>query len=266
MMKQIRWLLANTVMVVTILAGCRQTTEPQHVTFTDDQLTAIANTAQASVQQTALASSPTPPPPTSTPQVSLISGTSLEKHDDGTYIFIDHKAGIRLVTPAGWLPVRVNEDEYYKAFTLEAVSSNQTIIDRLTQIQSNNTDFFRLDVIDIRPGHTVNGAVSVVSVVFQEFDTRTLAEWLKAERNRKSPFTGFKFIGSKYEETTNGYRVLVIEESWDSAYSGTIYYQGVFFSLPTGTYVLDFFSDFDFKDTILPDFDQMINSLGPINP
>lgn len=265
-MKQKHWLLTSILIVVLILAGCRQSDEPKHVEFTNEQLTAIASTASASAQQTSAAASPTPFPPTSTPQVSLISGTSLEKRDDGTTVFIDHKAGIRLVTPAGWLPVRVNEDEYYKAFTLEAVASNQTIIDRLTQIQSNNSDFFRLDLIDIRPGHTVNGAVSVVSVVFQEFDTRTLAEWLKAERNRKSPFTGFKFIGSKYQETANGYRVLVIEESWDSAYSGTIYYQGVFFSLPTGTYVLDFYSDFDFKDTILPDFDQMVNSLGPINP
>jgi len=265
-MKQTFWLLLCETIALLILTGCRQSDEPRRVEFTNEQLTAIASTARASAQQTSAAASPTPFPPTSTPQVSLISGTSLEIRDDGTAVFIDHKAGIQLITSAGWLPVRVNEDEYYKAFTLDAVSSNQSIVDRLTQIQSNNTDFFRLDVIDIRSGHTVNKTVPVISVIFQEFDTRTLEEWLRAERNKKSPFKGYKFIGSKYEKTTNGYRVLAIEEKWDSPYSGIVYYRGVFFSIPSGTYVLDFYSDLDFKDTILPDFDQVINSVSPINP
>lgn len=265
-MKRVLFFFLTSLIALAVMAGCGRTTAPGNVTFSDTELTAIAGTAQASVQQTALAASPTPVPSTSTPQVSPISGTSLVVREDQTALFIDHRAGIQLITPAGWLPVRVNEDEYYKAFTLEAVMANQAITDRLTQIQSNNTDVFRLDVIDMRPGYTVDDIMAVISVVFQENDNRTLEAWLKAERARKSPFKGFKFISSKYQETADGTRVLVIEQSWDATHSGTIYYRGVFFSLPSGTVVLDFFANFDFKDTVLPEFEQVVNSLTLLNP
>ena len=254
-MKRILWFLPGGLVILLAMASCNQSESTEHVTFSDAELTSIASTAQASAQQTALASSPTPPPATSTPQISPISGTSLATREDQTALFVDHRAGIQLVIPAGWLPVRMNEDEYYKAFTLDAVMANQPITDRLTQIQSYNTDFFRLDAIDIRPGHIVDGIISDISVIFEEYDTRTLEEWLKLEKRQKRPFKEYKFLSSKYQETVNGMRVLVVEESWAGIPAGTVYYRRVFFSLSTGTVVLDFQSNLDFKDTVLPDFE-----------
>ena len=76
--------------------------------------TAIVGTLQSSGQQTEQVDSmsPTPalPAVTSTPKVSLY-GTSLWTREDQSAVFVDHKAGIQLVIPAGWLPVRVNEEE-----------------------------------------------------------------------------------------------------------------------------------------------------------
>ena len=200
---------------------------------------------------------------TPTPQISL-SGTSLIFREDQTTEFIDHKAGIRLTIPAGWLPVRPNESEYYSAFTLDAVQKNQKIIDRLAHIQSSDTNFFRLDAIDIREGHIQDGILSVINIIFEEDDTRSLEKWAEAERKKKQPFENFKFISSSYPERANGTRVLVIEESWASGKSNTIYYRGVFFSLPTGTMVLDFYTNDKFKETVLPDFEQVVNSLMEI--
>lgn len=258
-------LLCGFVMLITITACGRKTPTAPAI---DPSLLATnaAGTAQASVQLTEQASIPTLIPATSTPQISPISGTSLVVHENQSALFIDHRAGIQLTIPAGWLPIRVNEDEYYKAYTLDVVMANPQITDRLTQIQSHNTDFFRLDAIDTRPGHIVDGIISDISVIFEEYDTRTLQEWLKAERGRKSPFKGFKFISSEYQETANGTPVLMIEQSWDGVPSGTLYFRSVFFSLPTGTIVLDFQSNLGFKDTVLPDFEQVVNSLTSINP
>ncbi len=258
------FLRLSGLIILLAMAGCGQKT-PAPVLLSNAELTSIAGTARAAIQQTRQAYTPTPIPPTSTPQVSPISGTSLIVREDRTALFIDHRAGIQLIIPEGWLPIRLNEDEYYKAFTLDVVLSNPDINSHLTAIQDIDMNKFRLDAIDIRDGHTPGGIVSYMNVIFQEDDTRSLEEWLKAERAQKKPFKGYKFLSSKYPETADGTRVLVIEESWGSG-SLITYYRGVFFNLPTGTVVLDFYANLDFKDTVLPDFEQVVNSLGPINP
>lgn len=227
--------------------------------------TSRAGTAQA-LAQTQAAYTPTPIPPTSTPPISPISGTSLAKREDGTFIFMDHRAGIQLTVPADWLPVRINEDEYYKAFTLDVVTANPLITDRLTRIQSNDIDTYRLDMIGTLPEHTVNGILSIISVIFEGSKMRTFDEILKLERAQRPAFDGFKYIGSKYDETANGTRVLIIEKSWNSATGGTVYYRRVFFTMPTGTVALDLQVNAVLKEVLLLELQQVMDSLTPINP
>ena len=235
--------------------------------------TSIAGTRQASAQQTeqAILNPPTAtliPTVTATPTPKLsFYGTSLSTREDQSAVFEDHKAGIQLIIPAGWLPVRVNEDEYYKAFTLDVVLQNPVFHDHLTRIQDVQLDVVRLDAFDIRPGHIYDNIISDFNVIFEEGDVRSLEKWEQAERKRKFPYTNTKFISSSYPTLDNGTRVLVIEQSWDArGGKGTIYYRGVFFSLPMGTIVLDFYTNSDYKDTVLPDFDQVVNSLTLLNP
>lgn len=230
----------------------------------------MVETAQALLRQTEQIREPSPTAIptetlTATPQVSL-SGTSLIFLEDQTTEFIDHKAGIKLTIPAGWLAVRVNEDEYYKAFASPIVLENPSIFNRLNQIQTHDVAFFRLDAIDTRPGHIINGLISDISVIFQEGDTRTLEEWRRVESRQVSPYSGFKYISSTYQTTTDGTRVVAIERSWDWTSGGSVYYRGVFFSLPTGTIVLDFQTNLGFKETVLPDFEQVVNSLTLLTP
>jgi hypothetical protein len=232
--------------------------------------TAIAGTLRASAQQTQQVSLSTAtadlPTATSTPRISLY-GTSLWTREDQSSVFVDHKAGIQLIIPAGWLPVRVHEDEYYKAFTSDAVLQNPIFHDHLTRIQDVQLDVVRLDAIDIRPGHTYGDIVSNFNIIFEAGDTRSLEDWERAERRNKLPYAHSKFISSSYPQVGNGTRVLLIERSWDaSGNKGTIYYRGIFFSLPTGTIVLDFYTNFDYKDVALPDFDLIVNSLTTIQP
>lgn len=261
------------ILLLFILASCSfsgQPDAPQSAGTPNPTEVSMVKTAQAILEMTAQIgkAAPTAIPTethTPTPQVSL-SGTSLMFREDQTAEFIDHKAGIRLTIPAGWLAVRVNEDEYYKAFALPVVLENPPIFNRLNQIQTHDVSFFRLDAIDTRPGHIVNGLITDISVIFQEGDTRTLEEWRQVESRQKSPYAGFKYISSTYQETADGTRVLVIERSWDWTSGGSVYYRGVFFSLPTGTLVLDFQSNIDFKETVLPDFEQVVNSLTLPDP
>jgi hypothetical protein len=255
-------------MIACVIPG--QAISPAPVVNQSSIETSIVGTAQVAKSQTEQASlvtpNPTVPIETHTPtlQVSM-SGTTLIFQEDQSAEFIDHKAGIKLTIPAGWLPVRPNEDEYYKAFTLDVALRNQEITNRLTRIQSSDTNFFRLDVIDIRDGHIQDGILTIFNVIFEEGDMRSLEEWAAAEKKKNNPFENFKFISSSYPQTANGTRVLVIEQSWASDQTNTIYYRGVFFNLPTGTIVLDFYSNNKLKDSILPDFEQVVNSLVQID-
>jgi hypothetical protein len=259
--------------VVFVLAACARNsgTEPI-VTNPGSVETALASTARALAQQTETAQGYTPTPPitptvtlTPTPKISL-NGTSLVLNEDGSSLFIDHKAGIQLVIPAGWMAMRVNEDEYYKAFTSDVVLANPALSERLTTIQDADLNYFRLDAFDIREGHIPDGIISDINVIFEPGDTRPLEKWARAEASRKRPFKQFKLTSMGYPKTADGTRVLVVEQTWLFDESNMMFYRGVFFSLSTGTLVLDFYTNNAFKDTVLPEFEQLVNSVTLLNP
>jgi hypothetical protein len=266
--KRIQQALIGLVLLFTLF-GCGKSQVPQ--TNSPAVETSLAGTARALAKQTETALGFTPTPTvaptltlTPTPKISL-SGTSLIMQEDGSALFVDHKAGIQLTIPAGWMPLRVNEKEYYDAFTAPVVVANPALSERLTQIQDVDLKTFRLDAFDIRDGHIPHGIISDINVIFQEGDTRSLEKWWQAEANHKKPFKNFKFITMGYPKTADGTRVLMLEQSWAKDQSSSIYYRSVFFSLSTGTLILDFYSNKDFKDTVLPDFEQVVNSVKLLN-
>ena len=258
-------------LVLPIVAGCRQS-PPAAVVNPPAVETSLASTARALAKQTEAANPFTKTPsPTATktlsptPRVS-VNGTTLLPNEDGSALFTDHTAGIQLVVPAGWLALRVNEEEYYQAFTSETASSNPAITARLTQIQDANLDNFRLDAIDIREGHTVNGVLTDINVNFYPGDARSLEQLAEAEGKKKSAFKNYLFLNRGYPKTADGTRTLVIDRTWTQEQTKKMFQRSVFFSLPTGTLVLNLSASKDFKDTVLPDFEQMVNSVTPLNP
>jgi len=262
--------LSMVVLLVTSIAcGLSGEGTPIPVTDTDTLATFIAGTAQVAASQTAQAApnTPTSSPAellTPTPKISAV-GTSLILNEDQSTTFIDHKAGIQLVIPPGWLSVRPNEEEYTRAFSLGAVAASQEILNQMTNIQSKDANLFRLNAIDIREGHVVRGIVSYIDIIFEEGDVRSREELEQEERTRARLVSNFKVNSSSYPQTANGTTVLVVEESW-AATPEIIYYRGVFFSLPTGTLVLGFYSNILAHDSILPDFEQVMNSVTLFNP
>ena len=93
-----------------------------------------------------------------------------------------------------------------------------------------------------------------------------MEEWANADKKSIVPFSGYKFLSSEYQQTANDLRVLVFEASWDWPTGGTLYYRGVFFGLPSGIVAVALQTNLDFKDTVLPDFELVVNTLSAINP
>ena len=260
-MKQKQRFLVFILLFVLVGCGKSPKTNPPAVE------TSLASTARALAKQTEAARPITPTVAvtptvtfTPTPKISL-NGTSLIFQDDQTALFVDHKAGIQLTVPAGWMPFRVGEQEYFEAFTADVILANPALNSRLTQVQDFDVNNFRLDALDIRDGHIPNGIISDMSVVFQPGDTRRLEQWAKVLGNQKSPFKNYRLLSMGYPKTADGTRVLAIEQSWSKDQYNKIFHKVVLFSLPTGTIALDISTNITFKDTVLPDFDQMVNSL-----
>lgn len=262
-------ILIGSVLLLTV-SGCRRTPAP--VVNPPGVETSLAGTALAFAKQTEAARPFTATAPvtltatfTPTPKIS-INGTSLVKMEDQSTLFVDHKAGIQLLIPAGWMPLRVNEEEYYQAFTSDVAAANPALSQHLTQIQDMDLNIFRLDAIDVREGHTSNGILTDMDVNFYAGDTRSLEQLAAAEGKKKSAFKNYLFLNRGYPKTADGTRILVIDRTWTQDPSKKLFQRSVFFTLPTGALVLDLYSDKDFKDTVLPDFEQVINSVTSLNP
>jgi hypothetical protein len=266
--KQICLLLVGFLLLFA-LVGCGK-----KASFTNPPAveTSLAGTARALAKLTETARPVTPTVAvtptitfTPTPKVS-VNGTSLMVQADGSTVFVDQKAGIQLTVPPGWMAFRVGEQEYYDAFTSKVVLSSPALNERLTQIQDFDLEKFRLDAFDIREDHIPNGIISDMSVVFHEGDTRSLELWARAEGNQKSPYKNYRFLSGRYLKTADGTTVLAVEQTWSFDPSNKVFHRAVYFSLPTGTLVLNFYTNNAFKDTVRPEFDQFVNSVTPLNP
>ena len=165
--------------------------------------TAVAGTAQAAATQTALAN----PIPvistiadtatiTPTPKVSP-SGTALVTLADGSTQFIDYVSGMQMVFPAGWLVVRVGEDEYYTAWG-SPESQTPVFMDILTGLQSLDPKVFRVHTLDMRSDHIINNDITLVDVVFSQNDIRTLKEVQADEKQNHPRYKSYKILTSKF--------------------------------------------------------------------
>jgi hypothetical protein len=257
--------------LLTMMTGCGRSA-PAPVVNPPGVETSLASTARALAKQTEAANpfTATPSPTatvtlTPTPKISL-NGMSLAAREDKSTLFTDHKLGYQLTIPQDWMPVRINEEEYYKAFAQDFVLENPVISNFLTHLEKQDPDHFRLSLLDMQPEHIDAKLVTVITVILQAEDGRTLEDWAKTQSARASTMEGYQFISSQFAETSSGERVLVREEKWDSATIGKRFSRRIFFALPAGILAVDLETDFESKDTAIPEFEQIVNSLTFLNP
>jgi hypothetical protein len=234
--------------------------------------TAIAGTVEASAEQTEQASLIPPGALTETltpaPEISSL-GTSLASLADGSTQFIDYVAGAQMVFPSGWLIVRTGELEYYAAWE-KPETQNPVFLDIFASIQNLDPKVFRLTALDIRADHMSNDDVPQMEVIFNEGDTRTLNQVKTDEIKTPPPLTGYKLLASNFFETAQGMDALSLEIQWKyTGYAGgstTGYRRRVVFVAPSGLMAIDLLIIKDKKDLLMPEFDQVLNSITLFTP
>jgi hypothetical protein len=242
--------------------------------------TMVAGTAAAMATQTALAVPPTETPlpsptatsaptetplpsPTPTAMISALSQTSLQGMADGSVQFMDYKAGVKLFAPAGWTVFRINEQEYYDLWASELVN-NPAISDFLGVIQTKNPDHFRLILLDARDEHLDTGFVNYIDVVYNPNDIRTLEEATEDEK-KADAFVGTELISEEYGQTSTGLENSTLIKQFDGLTDANetikVYYKRVYFRVADGIIAIGLQVPDEAKDSVLPEFDQMVDSL-----
>ena len=234
--------------------------------------TMVAETVSAAITQTGQARPtltlvPTSNPiQTATPEVNT-SGSTLTTQVDGSTVFVDERAGYEVTIPDGWLAVRINEQEYNDALTL-AEAADPNIQETLLGVKTEDSNTFRLLAIDTQDGHIQSEFVTDIHFVWDEQMSFDSIEDLQviAEGLPNAP------IAFKFEVTTiqtiiapNGIQFGMIEAK--SLFTNTsgdevnIYQKQVFFKAKTGTQSIFFTTVNGLKETTLPAFDAMIETI-----
>jgi hypothetical protein len=199
------------------------------------------------------------------PEVISSYGTSLVKLADGSIQFKDYRAGVQILFPPNWLPVRPGEPEYYRALEKEG-AKNQWIVDDLAAFQDLDLNVFRVNAYDMHPEHLLNEGPPRVHVIFQQNDSRTLRE-IEADEKRmikKSVYAGHKFLASDFQTTAGGLEILIFEDQSGSV--NPIYNRGTFFKVPAGLVVIDIYVPVEQKEILLPEYDQILGSITLFTP
>jgi len=237
--------------------------------------TALASTARALAKQTETENGYTATPaviptdtPTPTPKISS-AGTSLESLADGSTRFTDYTAGIQVVFPSNWLAIRVGEPEYYQAWEKETTKS--PIFENIfVSMQNTDPNLFRVTAVDIRSEQVTDENFSKVEVVFSPNDTRTLNQIRTFRTENHAPLAKYKLLSSSLKKTPEGLDTAIIEFQWESASSDNVkfvsYYKEILFKVPSGIVAIQLFTVLEQKDTIRPEFDQIVGNMVFITP
>jgi hypothetical protein len=208
-----------------------------------------------------------PPPALTDTPIPSQSGTSLTQLEDGSTLFTDNIAGIKLTIPARWITVRLNEAEYFQVWSLTV--DDPVLQHSLEGIQNLDPARYRLHAFNTQPDYVYAGEGSQINVVFVRDDPRTL-EQVAEDEKQPQVFTDYALISSEFQVRPDGLQLFFIEERWQGISSKNepvmIYYKGALFKVPTGTVAVDLFVPADISHELVPVFDQMIGQLALFTP
>lgn len=251
--------------------------------------TMVAGTVSAAVAQTQQ-SAPTPSAPapavtepftptpaatvtpsdTPTPEATTSPSQSvLTRLENGSHLFTDQLAYYKVTLPAGWLFVRINEQEYLDAFSL-GEATNTHVQQALLGVQTEDPNVLRLFGIDTQAAHIQNEFVADMRFVLDEemgisLDTDGELQAIAAEIPNSATTFRFEVTSVKLFTSASGVDFGVIESksSFTNAAGADVplYQKKVYFNVPVGTQSITLTTVASLKDTLLPAFDAMLETV-----
>jgi hypothetical protein len=234
--------------------------------------TMVAGTVAAALAQTEQAAPTREPtrPPTPTEE-ALTAGSSLAAQADGTVLFVDERAKFQVSISPGWLPVRINEQEYLDAFALPA-AADAGVQSELMDIKTLDPNIFRLFVYDLQDGHLISGVITGIDFVWDVEGVISLendAGIKETASDLAASTPGLNATSATLSSNTNGIPLgIILAEIPGYTFEGAevvLFQKHVYLNLPAGMLIASFTTEQNFKDATLPFFDTMIETIK-INP
>ncbi len=204
-----------------------------------------------------------PPTPTQTPTPYPETGSDLIENEDGNFTYYDYTGGYAADLPANWLAVRPGEEEYTAAWALP-IASEPEVQQALQSMQSLDPNSFRLFILDTQEGHFDDGFLSNINFLLVPESEATLEE-VFAQNVLELPqaIPGLVVTDSHIDKTVAEQEVGIVISEWDAQLASgediRLYQKQAILIVKNRALVITFTSTVDFKDTILADFDDMVN-------
>ncbi len=261
--------LSASVLLLATLA-CALPGQPTPVADSLIIETAIAGTAQAASEQTAVAllSTATPTTPVGP------TGTLIEQLPDGTTRYTDYDARFEVTYPAGWLAVRPNAEEFNAALTGQA-TVNSMLHDQMTADQAEyeaNRD--KLYAYILHPEIQPNVMFGFSKLTWDPADSAMLDNANMGELVRglesQSSIAGFRVDIAQIHDETNT-RVVEVAGRWtlDAGTPDAVPFYSIFyFFKPTQSSTVRITISFvqDYQDEFAPDVRSIMDSIKIIEP
>ena len=237
----------------------------------------VAETVSAALAQTQQ-SVPTPtlpPTSTSTPTATVSptpetnsSASSLTKLDDGSTYFADSLVEFEITIPAGWLAVRINQQEYLDAWLLPELA-NPALQRSLGSIENLDPTELRLFVLDIQEGHTEIDFVTNINFYWDKSSDLSLEndEDLKAEAaTLPQALPGLEVTATEISATSLGIPVGSITSKTPVTTLGgvnvEIFQKQVFVKVGEGVLIITLSTTEELKQATLSQFDEAIDTMA----
>lgn len=280
MKKYRQMIFATTLLLLTTLAcavpGLSTPTAAPAPTTDPAQLEIIiAETVSAAITLTAQVPAPTQPP-ISTPKPTAtdipitptpVSQSSLSAQDDGTTLFTDDIAKFQMNVPPGWLPVRIDQPEYYDAFSLPT-AADPAVQTALLNIKSQDPNIFRLFIYDLQDGHIQNEFVTNVNIVWTlqgKISLDSVDQLKEIAQSLPASIPNISVKSTSISNNAAGIPLGIIQSEIPGKTSDgldrVLVQKQVFINLNEGALTITFTTDQSIEDATLPFFDTMIDTV-----
>lgn len=284
--KYIRRFTSIIVLLISILACSLPAEAATQLVSSDPNMfsTIVAGTANAAAAQTALAA-PTLDAPTQSPTETAIPtktaivpttqllfsayNTAIRQQADGSTFFVDRQENYELTVPAGWNAFRINEPEFYKLWT-QTFDTDPAIQRTLESIQGMDPNLLRLFAFDIRNEHIrQKSMLTSIYAAWEKNSTSYSGSVAETQKINSIFYSGSKILSSNMETNLSNVDMNIVEfeikaRPEDGQYS--FYEKEIIFKVQTGFMAIKVDTPYNVKDDILPEFDQLKESIKYIEP
>ncbi len=265
-----------TAVLACVVPGLPSASQPAPTVDTRLEIMVVETVSAALAQTQQSVPTPTLPPTSTSMPTATVSPTpetnssasSLTKLDDGSTYFADSLVEFEITIPAGWLAVRINQQEYLDAWLLPELA-NPALQRSLGSIENLDPTDLRLFVLDIQEGHTEIDFVTNINFYWDKSSDLSLEndEDLKAEAaTLPQALPGLEVTATEISATSLGIPVGSITSKTPVTTLGgvnlEIFQKQVFVKVGEGVLIITLSTTEELKQATLSQFDAAIDTMA----